>query len=248
MNRIALMVLKCSPNLPVWWYQLCRYGREEDTHTEQERYTFLRNLIKKVNRRGRVTVEGYGQEYIPEENGFILFPNHQGMFDMLALIDTCPKPLSVVIKKEASNWILVKQVLRLLRAIAIDRSDVKASIEVINRMTEEVKQGRNYVIFAEGTRSKEGNTLLPFKAGTFKSAYNAKCPIVPVALIDCFKPFDYPSAKKETVQVRYLKPILYEEYKDMRTPQIAKLVSAKIQEEIHRVDEEICVSRGQNTF
>ena len=232
MNRIALMVLKCMPRIPGWWIKICRLGKENTTYTEQERYDFLRGLVKIVNKRGRVTVERYGEKNIPEENGFILFPNHQGMFDMLALIDTCPNPLSVVIKKEAANWILVKQVLKLLRAIAIDRSDIKSSLAVINQMTEEVKQGRNYVIFAEGTRSKEGNQILPFKAGTFKSAVNAKCPIVPVALIDSFKPFDLPSSKKETVQVHYLRPISYEEYKSMRTPQIAKMVSERIQEEI----------------
>lgn len=234
MNRIVLMVLKCMPKIPGWWIKICRLGKDDTTYTEQQRYDFLRYLVKIVNKRGRVTVESYGEDNIPEENGFILFPNHQGLFDMLALIDTCSRPLSVVIKKEASNWILVKQVLKLLRAISIDRSDIKASLEVINQMTAEVKQGRNYVIFAEGTRSKEGNKILPFKAGTFKSAVNAKCPIVPVALIDSFKPFDLLSSKKETVQVHYLEPILYQEYKTMRTPQIAKIVSERIQEEIVR--------------
>lgn len=232
MNRISLMVIKCLPKIPAWWFRLCRYGREDDTHTEQERYDFLRDLVKTVNRRGKVDVQGFGQEHIPQENGFILFPNHQGLFDMLALIDTCPKPLSVVIKKEAANWVLVKQVLQLLRALTIDRSDIRGSLELINQMSEEVGKGRNYVIFAEGTRSKNGNQLLAFKGGTFKSAYNAHCPIVPVALIDSFKPFDENSSKQTTVQVHYLKPLLYEEYREMKTPQIAKLVAKRIQDEI----------------
>lgn len=234
MNRIALMVLKSTLNIPGWWFKICKFGREDDTHTEEEKYSFLRELVTKVNKRGRVIVEKYGQQNIPEENGFILFPNHQGMFDMLALIETCPKPLSVVIKKEAADWILVKQVVRLLRAIPIDRSDIRGSFAVINQMSEEVKQGRNYVIFPEGTRSRQGNQVLPFKAGTFKSAVNAHCPIVPVALIDCFKPFDLPSAKQETVQVHYLEPIGYEEYKGMKTPEIARMVSERIREEIEK--------------
>ena len=54
----------------------------------------------------------------------------------------------------------------------------------------EVKNGRNYLIFAEGTRSKHGNHPQEFKGGSFKAAMKAKCPIVPVALIDTYKAFD----------------------------------------------------------
>ena len=171
--------------------QIWKMGRPKDRHTEQERYDYLRKIVKKVNRSGRVTVAGSGEENIPNDNGFILFPNHQGLFDMLAIIDTCSHPLGVVVKKEASNIILVKQVIALLRGMAIDRKDLRSSMDIINKMTEEVKTGRNYVIFAEGTRSKQENTILPFKGGTFKSAVNARCPIVPVALIDSYKPVSY---------------------------------------------------------
>ena len=115
MKRIALMVFKSLPKVPYWFYRICRYGRQEDRHTEQERYDYLRMIVKKVNRTGRVSVEGFGMEQIPDLDGFVLFPNHQGLFDMLAIIDTCSHPLSVVIKKEAADIILVKQVLALFK-------------------------------------------------------------------------------------------------------------------------------------
>lgn len=234
MNRIALMVIKNLFRIPCWFYKLCVMGRPDDTHTEQERYDFLRNVVTKVNRSGRVKVEAYGTEHIPKEDGFIFFPNHQGLFDMLAMIETNPHPVGVVVKKEAANIILVKQVIALLRGMSIDRSDVRASIGIINKMTEEVKQGRNYVIFAEGTRSKKENEILDFKGGTFKSAVNAKCPIIPVALIDCYKPFDIPSIRKETVQVHYLEPIYPEQYMGLKTVQIADIVHDRIQSEINK--------------
>ena len=31
------------------------------------------------------------------------FPNHQGMYDVLAIMDVCPVPISVVAKKEVAN-------------------------------------------------------------------------------------------------------------------------------------------------
>ena len=99
-------------------------------------------------------------------------------------------------------------------------------------MAEEVKKGRNFLIFAEGTRSKMGNRLLPFKGGTFKSAMKAKCPIVPCALIDSFKPFDENSIAPVTVKLIYLKPIYYEEYSAMKTPEIAEMVKHRIEDAI----------------
>ena len=97
-----------------------------------------------------------------------------------------------------------------------------------------MQNGRSYVIFAEGTRSKLGNKLLEFKGGSFKAATKAKCPIVPVALIDSFKPFDTGSTKPITVQVHFLKPLSYEEYKDMKTNDIAEEVKRRIVEVIEK--------------
>ena len=233
MNRILYMVVKNILNVPRWFYGICRMGRDSDNHTDQERYDYLRNIVKKVNRSGRIIIEGYGTENIPAEGGFILFPNHQGLFDMLALIDTCNRPLRVVVKKEVSNVILVKQVVALLRGTFMDRMDIRSSMEIINKMTQDVKDGKNYVIFAEGTRSKEGNNILKFKAGTFKSAINAKCPIVPVSLINSYKPFDVSSIKEEKVQVHYLEPIVYSQYVGKKTTELADIVHDKIQEKIY---------------
>ena len=217
MNRIAYMVLRNFFRAPIWFYHIWKLGRSGDTHTEQQRYDYIRNVVKTVNRTGRVEVEVHGIQNLPEKNGFILFPN----------------PLGIVVKKEASNIILIKQVIAAMHGMSIDRQDVKASLKVITKMTEDVKQGRNYVIFAEGTRSREGNHLLSFKGGTFKSAVNARCPIVPVALIDCFKPFDVNSIKKQKVQVRFLEPLQPEQYVGLRTIQIADIVHDKIQQEIN---------------
>ena len=212
----------------IWWL-----GTRKNFDLEKN-YAFIKKVTKAANRAGRVTIESYGVENIPKENGFIFFPNHQGMFDALVFLESCPVPFSVVYKKEVSNVILLKQVFRALHAIAIDREDIKQSLQVINQMTEEVKQGRNFLIFPEGTRSRMGNQLLPFKGGTFKSAVRAKCPIVPCALIDSYKPFDEKSIAPVTVKLIYLPPICYEEYKQLKTPEIADIVKTKIEEAIRQ--------------
>lgn len=230
MKRILLMVLLNLFRAPYWFIKICIYGKN-DKYSQEKRYALLKHIVIKANLSGRVKIEAYGLNNLPNETGYIMFPNHQGLFDVLAFFESHPIPFTVVVKKEVAQVIFLNQIFRALKAQAIDRSDMKQSIKVINQMTQEVKQGINYIIFAEGTRSKD-NSLLDFKGGSFKSAINAKCPIVPVALIDSYKAFDTNSIKRQTVQIHYLPPIYYEEYHNMKSIEIAKLVRTRIQEEI----------------
>lgn len=232
-----MMVLRLFFKAPYYLYKLDKCGKD-DSITFEDAYAFVKKVTKAANRAGRVKVEAYGLENIPKENGFVFFPNHQGLFDGLVFFDSCPVPFSFVIKKEASGIILLKQVVRALEAIPIDREDVRQSMKVIQQMSAKVKEGRNFLIFPEGTRSKMGNKLLPFKGGTFKSAVMAKCPIVPCALIDSFRPFDEKSIKPVTVKLIYLPPMYYEEYAGMKTTQIAEEVRGRIEAAIARYEAE----------
>ncbi len=232
MKRILFMILKNIIYVPGMLMRLLRCAAHVDRYTEEERNHLLKEIVSYANHGGNVTIEFTGVEHIPSQDGFIMYPNHQGMYDMLALIDVCPRPLSVVSKKEVAKIPLLRSVFKVDKAIFIDREDVKQSLQVIMQVAKEVSSGRNFVIFPEGTRSKKGNMVGEFKGGSFKAATKAKCPIIPVALIDCFKPFDINSLKKVTVQVHILKPLLYEEYKDMKTIEIAQEVKRRIVEMI----------------
>jgi len=210
----------------IWWLSI---GKNKDY---DKNYGFIKKVTKAANRAGRVTIEAHGTENLPKENGYILFPNHQGMFDVLAFLESCPAPFAFVMKKEAAGVILLKQVMKATGSLVIDREDIRQSMQVILTMAEEVKKGRNFLIFAEGTRSREGNRVQEFKGGSFKSAMKAKCPIVPCAIIDSFIPFDEKHIRPVTVKVHYLKPMYYEEYKDMKSVEIAHEVKRRIEEVI----------------
>ncbi|MBQ9928266.1 MAG: 1-acyl-sn-glycerol-3-phosphate acyltransferase [Lachnospiraceae bacterium] len=225
------MVVRLILKAPYYFFQIWWCGRSKKV-TLEEAYAVVKKVTKNANRAGRVTIESHGLENIPAEDGFMFFPNHQGLFDVLVFLESCPRPFGFVIKKEASNIILLKQVMEALRSYAMDREDIKQSMQVIMNVAREVSEGRNFLIFAEGTRSKNGNQLLDFKGGSFKSATKAKCPIVPCALIDSFVPFDENSICPVTVKVIYLPPMYYEEYKDMKTVDIAAEVKRRIEQAI----------------
>ncbi len=228
MNRILLMVLRNILVVPGAYMKLCHYAKNTDKYTEEEMYKHIQYILKLAVTSGNIDLKVTGTENIPKENGFLMYGNHQGMFDVLAVAATCDNPLAAVLKKELAEIPFLKQVIACTNSFPMDREDIKQSMTVIMKVIEEVKKGRNYLIFPEGTRSKTGNHLLEFHGGSFKCALKAKCPIVPVAFVDSFKVLDQKGCKPVTVQIHYLEPIMYEEYKDLKTVELAELVKSRI--------------------
>lgn len=230
MNRIVLMVLRNLFRIPALYGKLCHYAKHTDQYPEEEKWAHIHKIMNYAVKSGNIDLKVYGEENLPAENGFILYGNHQGMFDVVALAGTCERPLAAVLKKELAEIPLLKQIRECTYSFAMDREDVRQSLTVIKNVTEEVKKGRNYLIFPEGTRSKNGNKMEEFHGGSFKAALKAKCPIVPMCFIDCYKVLDQKGSKPVSVQMHYLPPIPYEEFQDMKTVEIAAMVKSRIQE------------------
>ena len=118
----------------------------------------------------------------------------------------------------------------------IDRSNLKQEVRAIMKLSKSLEENRelSYVVFPEGTRSRDPNHLVQeFKPGSLKMAYNSKTSILPVALYGTFRVLDKKmNMKKFPVQVKFLKPIPYEEYKGMKTTEIADMVKSRIEKVI----------------
>jgi len=232
MNRIVTMVLKNFPIVPGAWQKLCRYAKHPEKYSEEEMYRHIQYILKRAVRGGNIDLQVSGTENIPKEGGFMLYANHQGMFDVLAVAATCDIPVGAVLKKELYDIPFLHQVAICTRSFPMDREDVRQSLTVIQSVIREVKAGRNYLIFPEGTRSRNGNQMGQFHSGSFRCATRSKCPIVPVALVDSFKVLDQKGSKPVTVQIHYLKPICWEEYGNLKTTELAALVKARIAQAI----------------
>ena len=232
MNRIVTMVLKNFPIVPGAWQKLCRYAKHPEKYSEEEMYRHIQYILKRAVRGGNIDLQVSGTENIPKEGGFMLYANHQGMFDVLAVAATCDIPVGAVLKKELYDIPFLHQVAICTRSFPMDREDVRQSLTVIQSVIREVKAGRNYLIFPEGTSSRNGNQMGQFHSGSFRCATRSKCPIVPVALVDSFKVLDQKGSKPVTVQIHYLKPICWEEYGNLKTTELAALVKERIAQAI----------------
>lgn len=70
--RIALMIIRLFWRAPyyflkIWWCSI------SNKVSYEESFAIIKKVTQKANRAGRVTIEAYGLENIPEEDGFIFF-------------------------------------------------------------------------------------------------------------------------------------------------------------------------------
>lgn len=232
MNRLVLVVAKNILKVPSMWFKLRKYAKHTDDYSFEEKYKHIRYILKHVIPSGNIELEVTGVENIPSEDGFLLCGNHQGIFDIIAIVHTFERPLATVLKQELDSIPFLHEVVQCTKSYPMDRDDVRQSMKVIMGVTKEIQEGRNFLIFPEGTRSKLGNQMLEFHGGTFKCVTKSKCPIVPFALIDSYKVLDEKGSKPVKVQLHYMQPIYYDEYKDMTTTEVAAMVRGRIEEVI----------------
>lgn len=210
-------------------------AKHTEKYSEEERYRYAQLLIRRIMKAGHITTKRFGMENLPQEGGYIMFPNHQGKYDALGIMISHDKPCSVVIDEAKSNGIVIKQFIDMIQGKRLVKDDLRQSIGIIREVAQEVGAGRRYIIFPEGGYENNHNTMQEFKPGCFKSAMKSQKPIVPVALIDSYKPFGLWSLRKVETQVHFLEAIPYEEYRGLNTSEIAKLVKERIARRIKEV-------------
>lgn len=215
--------------------KMAYYAKHPEKYSVEDCYALAQVVIDKVRRTARVTTSYEGVENLPADNGYMMFANHQGKYDALGIFAGHKRPCSVLMDKKRSNMFIAKQFIDMLGGQRIDKSSPRQQIRVINEMAREVSEGRNYLVFPEGGYGKKrDNSLDEFKYGCFVSAVKAKCPVVPVALLDSWKPFGQNSLGKVRTKVVYLPPIYPEEYEGMKPKELCALVKARIEAEIAR--------------
>ena len=96
MKRLAMMVLKNLYVLPGIYSKLSYNAKHTDTVPEIEKYRHIQSMLKRAVKAGNVDLQVFGRENIPAENGFLLVGNHQGLFDVVAVVVTCDNPIGAV--------------------------------------------------------------------------------------------------------------------------------------------------------
>lgn len=131
-------------------------------------------------------VEVIGHEKIPTDQAVVFIANHQGNMDIPVMLGYIDKPIAFVAKVELAKIPMLADWMRLMQCTFMNRKSPRDSVKAMHDAVDGLKRGYSQMIFPEGTRSR-GGPHREFKAGSFKLAFMADAPIVPVTLDGTWK-------------------------------------------------------------
>ena len=181
-----------------------------------------------------VEVTVIGEENVPDEP-VLFIGNHRSYFDILVTYSRCKRLTGYVAKKEMLGYPLLRDWMKRLYCLFLDRDNMKEGLKAILQAIDYVKQGISICIFPEGTRNKgEELSLLPFHQGSFKIAEKSGCAIIPMSLNNTAEIFEnhFPRIKKTHVILEYGKPIYPKDLDREEKKRLAQTCQDIIQETI----------------
>lgn len=181
---------------------------------------------------GLYNVRVEGRENLPDKSGFIIASNHRSYADppLIAVTAGCAK-YSFVAKAELFRFPFFGWLIKKLGAFPVVRG--KGDMKVISDSVERINQGRNLVIFPEGTRSKDGKVGRG-KTGVALIAASSGATVIPAGIV-----YDGKLRFRSKVTVKFGKPIKPEDIQlsEEPNPRELKAVRAKIMGEIKELVE-----------
>ncbi len=128
----------------------------------------------------KLTIQG--KENIDFDRSYVVVANHQSTLDIMSCFLAVPLPIRYLAKKELFRIPILAQGMRAVGIVQVDRAARSAVHAEVNRRSNElVAKGRSLIIYAEGTRPRNGE-LHPFKKGAFTMAIASQLPILPVTI------------------------------------------------------------------
>ncbi|MBC7959740.1 MAG: 1-acyl-sn-glycerol-3-phosphate acyltransferase [Vallitaleaceae bacterium] len=176
---------------------------------EQEAYLHkvTRNWAQIMIKSTGSTVDVLGIENLPERN--VLFVgNHQGYGDIPLMLGYIPNLKGLVAKVELQKVPIMNRWMTRLGCLFLDRSSLRQSMEMILKGIEMLKNGKNLVVFPEGTRSK-GNTVGEFKKGSLQLAVKSGAPVVPITINGSYKIYEETGKIRKAAMKIIIHPAIY---------------------------------------
>jgi 1-acyl-sn-glycerol-3-phosphate acyltransferase len=156
-----------------------------------------------------IKVEVSGLDRFDPRTALIFMPNHVSFLDGPLLEMLIPGAARVVLKKSILRIPIVGLAMRFVGFVPVDRKGAQGGKRSIARAIRMIReQGYSFLIFPEGTRSRNGK-LQRFRRGGFFLAIETGAAIVPVTISGTFElmPKGQKYARKGSVRVIFHKPI-----------------------------------------
>lgn len=223
--RVGFYILGC------YFAWIRRYARHPEKYPYELRQRRVKKLASKALKGLDIELHIEGKENIPNDICFF-YGNHMSIVEPFTMVAMMENNTSYISKEENRKMPFVGKVMLDLEGVFLIRDDLKQSLKAMMHVQEDLqKKVKNWCVFPEGTRNKDSMRLCKeFHHGSFRPAMKAKVPLVPIAFYGSHQSMKTrPIFKKYPVFVKFLKPIMPEEYEGMSTNQVAKMVQDRIQ-------------------
>lgn len=181
-----------------------------------------------------IRIKVQGLEKLPKEKTFVMYSNHQNFMDMFILYQVFRKyPHSTLFKEEILKYPLVRGVALGLGGTPIDRHNDRQAVKSVLETIKKVKDGQTFLIFPEGTRTKDTN-LNEYKPGSFKIAQKANVPLVVVTIDNAYKITKNMIIKRNIVDVTIV-DVIYPDSFPETTQELAQLVETTANESLQKM-------------
>lgn len=176
-------------------------------------------------------VEVTGRTHVEKRTPYIFMANHLSFIDGPLLFRLIPHPIRVILKKEVFRIPVLGQGMRFVGFVPVDRKGVrggKKSIDLASLLMH--KRGYSYLIFPEGTRSRDGRTQ-SFKRGGFFLALESQASIVPISIKGTYglMPRGTIFPRRGKVEVRFHRPVPIQGYDQSNLGDLIDKVKAVIE-------------------
>jgi 1-acyl-sn-glycerol-3-phosphate acyltransferase len=177
-----------------------------------------------------VKVYTEGIDRIEAATAYVYIPNHTSFFDIFSLLAYLPINFKFILKEELMSLPFLSWAMRKAGYISISRFSPAKARKSIRDAIDMIKKGTSLVIFAEGTRSHDGN-LQPLKRGAFQLAMASGAAIVPVAIKGSNRVMAKGSYKIQsgTIRITVAEPIPTKNFKKQQMPALIGSVTESLQ-------------------
>jgi len=168
-----------------------------------------------------------GLANIPHGTQYTIVANHQGNFDIPAMIRTFPVPIAFVTKIELKKIPILRQWLRVLHCPVIDRSNSPLARQIIASYLEN-SPPYPLLIFPEGTRSQSGKAG-HFRSGGLETIKRSGITVVPVSISGSFKAWEeHKQIRSATIHISIHPPLKPEDYQALESDAFLALIRKTI--------------------
>ncbi|HSA96190.1 MAG TPA: lysophospholipid acyltransferase family protein [Acidobacteriota bacterium] len=156
-----------------------------------------------------IDVEAEGLERVDPAERYIFMSNHLSFLDAPLLTTVLPRPVRFIVKRFVFRIPVLGLGMKFSGYVPLDKEGFGEGRKRIARAAELIRtKGYSFLIYPEGTRSREG-TLLPFRRGGFFLALETGVPIAPISIQGTYElmPRGSKRIRKGRVRIVFHEPI-----------------------------------------